>query len=280
MNDIHAVSAVKARLFVLLQQLSALLHRAQTTVTTLSRNFGEKRQKLQEAHRAKQKGLQQLLDTSPDAIVVTNRDRRFVAANPTALGLFGISESNMQEFTIDAFLSFDQIRVFEQNSLLFKRRAGKHGKCTIRRLDGSLRVTEYIYVPNVIPRRHLFGFLREGFTVVDLSIAEGKLTLHIRGTDKLWAFKNSLEIPLVHVTGVRADPEIARGWFHGLRMPGTSLPGVITAGTFYHNGKRVFWDVHHPEKTIVVDLIDEHYNELIVEVDDPEAAVSLIRRAL
>ena len=54
--------------------------------------------------------------------------------------------------------------------------------------------------------------------MVDLSVAEGKLTLHVRGADKLWAFKRSLEIPLAHVAGVRADPEAARGWFHGIRM--------------------------------------------------------------
>ena len=69
--------------------------------------------------------------------------------------------------------------------------------------------------------------------MVDLSIAEGKLTLHVRGADWLWALKSSLEIPLVHVAGVRADPEIARGWYHGIRLPGTNVPGVITAGTFY-----------------------------------------------
>jgi hypothetical protein len=38
--------------------------------------------------------------------------------------------------------------------------------------------------------------------VVDLSIAEGNLTLHVRGADKLWAFKSTLEIPLVHIAGV------------------------------------------------------------------------------
>jgi len=115
---------------------------------------------------------------------------------------------------------------------------------------------------------------------VDLSIAEGKLTLHVRGADKLWAFKSSLEIPLVHIAGVRADPEAACGWWHGIRMPGTNVPGVITAGTFYQDGKRVFWDVHSPEKTIVIDLHDERYNELVVEVDDPEEAVRLIQTAL
>lgn len=29
--------------------------------------------------------------------------------------------------------------------------------------------------------------------MVDLSVTEGKLTLHVRGADKLWAFKSSLE---------------------------------------------------------------------------------------
>lgn len=115
---------------------------------------------------------------------------------------------------------------------------------------------------------------------MDLSIGEGKLTLHVRGADKLWAFKSSLEIPLVHISGVRADPEAARGWYHGMRMPGTNVPGVITAGTFYPDGKRVFWDVHHPEKALVIDLHDERYSELVVEVEDPEAAVRVIREAL
>jgi hypothetical protein len=55
---------------------------------------------------------------------------------------------------------------------------------------------------------------------------------------------------------------------------------VITAGTFYQDGKRVFWDVDHPERTIVIDLHDEHYNQLVIEVADPQAAIKLIQRAL
>ena len=77
-----------------------------------------------------------------------------------------------------------------------------------------------------------------------------------------------------------ADPEAAHGWYHGIRMPGTNVPGVIAAGKFYQDGKRVFWDVHHPEKSIVINLHDERYSELVVEVDDPEAAVRLIQNAL
>jgi hypothetical protein len=116
--------------------------------------------------------------------------------------------------------------------------------------------------------------------MVDLSISDGKLVLHVRGADKLWAFKSSLEIPLAHVAEIRADPAIAQGWYHGIRMPGTNIPGVLTAGTFHHDGKRVFWDVHHPEDTVVIELRDERYNQLIVEVADPAGAVALVKNAL
>lgn len=114
--------------------------------------------------------------------------------------------------------------------------------------------------------------------MVDLSISNGNLLLQVRGADQLWAFKSSLEIPLQHVTGIRPAPEAAHGWWHGWKLPGTNLPGVITAGTFYQDGKRIFWDVHHPANTVVIDLKDERYNELVVEVADPDAAVALLGR--
>lgn len=116
--------------------------------------------------------------------------------------------------------------------------------------------------------------------MVDLAIEEGKLKIHVKGTDQLWAFKSSLEIPLAHIAEVRADPTIAKAWWKGFKLIGADLPGVIAAGTFYQHGKKIFWDVHHPENTIVLELHDERYDELIVEVVNPNAAVRLIRGAL
>lgn len=116
--------------------------------------------------------------------------------------------------------------------------------------------------------------------MVDLSIADGILTLHVKGADKLWAFKSSLEIPLGHIAGVGTAAEIARGWWHGIKFPGTNLPGVITAGTFYEHGDCIFWDVHDPENTIAIDLHGDSYDQLIVEVADPREAIKLIQSAL
>lgn len=116
--------------------------------------------------------------------------------------------------------------------------------------------------------------------MVELAIEESKLKIHVKGADVLWALKSHLEIPLVHIRGVRADPSVAHGWWHGFRAPGANIPGVLTAGTFYQHGKKVFWDVHHPEHTIVLELHDERYDELIVEVADPNVAVRFIQDAL
>ena len=63
-------------------------------------------------------------------------------------------------------------------------------------------------------------------------------------------------------------------------MPGTNIPGVLTAGTFYQHGKRVFWNVHNPDNTIIIELKDERYNELIVEVADPQAAAEFVKSVL
>jgi hypothetical protein len=76
-----------------------------------------------------------------------------------------------------------------------------------------------------------------------VEVTGDRLSVQLEGMDKLWTLKSRLEIPLAHVTGAEVDPEVVRGW-KGWRGPGAHLPGVIVAGTFHHEGDRVFWDVH------------------------------------
>ena len=117
--------------------------------------------------------------------------------------------------------------------------------------------------------------------MVEISLTDDHLHLEVKGLDKLWAFRSQLDIPLTHIRGVRHDPEAASGWFHGIKLPGTNLPGVITAGTFYEgSGQKVFWDVHDSAKSIIIELHDDRFDELIVEVSDPMSMVEQIRGRL
>ena len=114
--------------------------------------------------------------------------------------------------------------------------------------------------------------------MVEVSVADGMLKVEILGWHKLFAFKSRLLIPLNHVSDVRRDPEDAVRWWKGWRLCGTSLPGVA-AGWYYKDGRHVFWDIGKAQNAIAIDLVNEGYSQLIVEVADPEAAVSLIRGA-
>ena len=112
-----------------------------------------------------------------------------------------------------------------------------------------------------------------------VEITSQTLIVHVTGVDRFLAFKSQLEVPLTHVTAAQADPEIARAWWKGWKAPGTNIPGLVTAGTFYRHGKRMFWDVHDPERTIVIHLADDQYDALVVEVEEPEETAHAIDRA-
>ncbi|MEP6571761.1 MAG: hypothetical protein ABJD11_03665 [Gemmatimonadota bacterium] len=116
--------------------------------------------------------------------------------------------------------------------------------------------------------------------MVTVTYSPTSAIFEVEGIDKLWALRSRLEIPLAHVVTARVDPTVAQGWWHGLRLGGTNMPGILTAGTFYHEGGLVFWDVHHPERTIVVELTHEHYRALIIEVEQPQQVVEELLRRL
>lgn len=116
--------------------------------------------------------------------------------------------------------------------------------------------------------------------MVNVSIEGEKAVFSVEGSHKLWAFKSRLEIPLAHIKKVYVDPEPAMGWFDGLKVMGTDLPHVFRAGSFWLHGNWVFFDVRHPENTVVVELENEHYARLIVEVADPATTVQRLGSSL
>lgn len=117
--------------------------------------------------------------------------------------------------------------------------------------------------------------------MVDISIENENLVVTLAGMDKLWALKSRLEVPLKNISAVRADPEITAKQGHtGLKITGARLGERMIAGSFQQHGDSVFWDVHDATKAIVIELHDEHYAELILEVNDPEGTVKTIEAAI
>ncbi len=116
--------------------------------------------------------------------------------------------------------------------------------------------------------------------MVEVSVEGDRAIFELQSIHKLFALRSRLEIPLEHIVAVHADPNLTLGLFDRLKLAGAYLPGVLATGTFWEDGGLVFWDVHERSHAIVVDLADETYQRLVVEVPDPEATVALLRARL
>jgi len=127
----------------------------------------------------------------------------------------------------------------------------------------------------------------EGIEVCNTLDVRGKtLVVNVNKRDKWSAYTPTLTIPLDHVLGAEADPEIERemwrGWVFG-------RPGFWRSRIFGEDGGHRspdpgvrFYNPRHScaGKAVVVRLQDEAYERLVVEVEDSEDAVERINRAV
>jgi hypothetical protein len=116
--------------------------------------------------------------------------------------------------------------------------------------------------------------------MAEVELTTDTLVIHAQVRDRILTFRSRLEIPLTYVVGAEADPEIARAWWGGFESSGLQVPEVGTVSSLYKDGGRVFWNVHHPEKNVVIQLRDEKYTQLVIEVKEPAAMVATIQKAI
>jgi PAS domain-containing protein len=139
-------------------QLTIPSRQTLNTLIGLGRAVADQPRKAQEARRSKESDLRRLLANSSEAIIVTNTGRRVLAANSRTSELFGVSEANIREFAIDAFLKEGEVRCFDARGSPLIGRLERQGECKIMRPDGGVRIAEYIFVANFLPFRHLCKF--------------------------------------------------------------------------------------------------------------------------
>ena len=115
-----------------------------------------------------------------------------------------------------------------------------------------------------------------------VTVREGKLRVKITGIDRVLALRLEVEVPLAHVRGATIDPQLGHKhpWLGVGSAPGTPYPGVRALRGMLQQADWVFWDVHDADQAIVIELADEHYARLVVEVDDPQAVVAEIEQAI
>ena len=58
--------------------------------------------------------------------------------------------------------------------------------------------------------------------------------------------------------------------------PGTYIPGIITPGHFIKDSNMIFRDVQNFENCIIVELKDDEYKQLVIEVQNPQKSISIL----
>jgi hypothetical protein len=105
-------------------------------------------------------------------------------------------------------------------------------------------------------------------------------TLHVKMNllEMLFAFRRKLEIPLENVNSIQPEDLPLTKLYRGVRAPGTHVPGLIVAGTYYKDNQRNFWSVRRGQEIITVDLTeDEHYDRLVLGVQDADQIIDKIK---
>ena len=112
-----------------------------------------------------------------------------------------------------------------------------------------------------------------------INFNNNNLVIEIEGIDKILSLKSHMKIPIIHILSVSHTTAEAKEWLgiKSLRkIAGSNIPGLISEGTFYDQGK-IFLDIHHPENTISIKLKDERYKEIIIEVENPKDSIQSIQ---
>jgi hypothetical protein len=103
------------------------------------------------------------------------------------------------------------------------------------------------------------------------------LVVNVKKRDRASMFVPTMKIPLDHVLGAEADPEIERKLWK-MWVLRSSTPGAYRGP----DPEVRFYNPRHylAHKAIVIRLKDEGYEHLVVEVEDPEGVVAQIDEAL
>ncbi len=106
---------------------------------------------------------------------------------------------------------------------------------------------------------------------MNLNIIDEKLQIDLTLKEQLLAvrFHKLWEIPLSHITQVTTT-EPQSSWKE-LRAPGSFIPGVIKAGTYYTNRGKEFWYVNQQTNYLTIELQEESYQRIILTIDNNDS---------
>ncbi len=110
---------------------------------------------------------------------------------------------------------------------------------------------------------------------MNIVIDKDVMSIELSNLEKILSFHNSLKLPISQITEV-SDTLLPPTWKE-IRAPGTAIPGLIKAGTYYTFRGKEFWMLKKKDNPIRIELKNNKFKRLILGVNDYEKRDSIIK---
>lgn len=113
-----------------------------------------------------------------------------------------------------------------------------------------------------------------------LTLTTDTLAIALEWYEQLWAFTltQTWRVPLAHIRAVSTAEPLSH-WAE-IRAPGTYLPGVIKAGTYYTRRGKEFWYVTADHDYLTLELENESYQRLVLTIHNSQDWAARIEQRL
>jgi hypothetical protein len=110
--------------------------------------------------------------------------------------------------------------------------------------------------------------------VADVRVEGTEIVVALTALEKVEAVHGDVRLPLAALRGAEVLDDAIRA-VHGLRAPGTGVPGMVAVGTFRASGEKLFAVVHHnTPRGVGLRFEGADFDEVIVGCDDPDAMIA------
>ena len=108
---------------------------------------------------------------------------------------------------------------------------------------------------------------------VHLLVTPETVTVQLTTLERIEAIHADVTVPRSSVVSVRAVPDAMKE-VHGIRAPGTGVPGLVMIGTLRDHGVTTFAVCHGHHRAVLIELSGQTFDRLLITVDDVDEVVS------
>ena len=115
---------------------------------------------------------------------------------------------------------------------------------------------------------------------IKVDIDGNELAVAFTGWDRLWTFHRGARVPLAHVASAHVGDRAVEVRTLRFRIAGGYFPKQMATGLYtMRGGGHQLWAVYRRKDVLVIDLTDEKWKRLVLQVDDPVALAARIESA-